>query len=220
MDFVVVQALTGLAGASSLFLVAAGLTVIFGVTRVVNFAHGSLYMLGAYIGWSILTRLPRDPAWFAAGVLLAALATAALGALLEMGLLRRIYRAPELLQLLATFGVVLMVQDAALYLWGPDELTLPRPPWLRGFVAVAGSRFPLFDLVLIGVGPLVLGLLWLGWLCQNLASPGERARAHTRQPGAACATAAAPLASAEPGPPASHQRGAPQAPPDQPERGW
>ena len=161
MDFVVVQALTGLAGASSLFLVAAGLTVIFGVTRVVNFAHGSLYMLGAYIGWSILTRLPRDPAWFAAGVLLAALATAALGALLEMGLLRRIYRAPELLQLLATFGVVLMVQDAALYLWGPDELTLPRPPWLRGFVAVAGSRFPLFDLVLIGVGPLVLGLLWL-----------------------------------------------------------
>jgi len=161
VDFVVVQALTGLAGASSLFLVAAGLTVIFGVTRVVNFAHGSLYMLGAYIGWSILTRLPRDPAWFAAGVLLAALATAALGALLEMGLLRRIYRAPELLQLLATFGVVLMVQDAALYLWGPDELTLPRPPWLRGFVAVAGSRFPLFDLVLIGVGPLVLGLLWL-----------------------------------------------------------
>ena len=70
MDYLVVQLLTGLASASSLFLVAAGLTVIFGVTRVVNFAHGSLFMLGAYVGWSILSRLPRDPAWFAAGVVL------------------------------------------------------------------------------------------------------------------------------------------------------
>src|SRR3954451_15514910 len=108
------QLLTGLAGASSLFLVAAGLTVIFGVTRVVNFSHGSLAMLGAYIGWSILTRLPRDPLPFLGGVLLTALAVAGLGALLEMALLRRIYRAPELFQLLATFGVVLMVEDIVL----------------------------------------------------------------------------------------------------------
>src|SRR6201999_2611817 len=106
MDTVIVQALSGLAEASSLFLVASGLTVIFGVTRVVNFAHGSLYMLGAYIGWVILTHLPRDPISFTAGILLTALALAALGALLEMGLLRRIYRSPELFQLLATFGVV------------------------------------------------------------------------------------------------------------------
>jgi branched-chain amino acid transport system permease protein len=161
MDFVVVQALTGLAGASSLFLVAAGLTVIFGVTRVVNFAHGSLYMLGAYIGWSILTLLPRGPGWFVLGVAAAALAVAALGAAMEMGLLRRIYRAPEMLQLLATFGVVLMVQDAVLYVWGPDDLTLSRPPWMRGYVEILGSRFPSFDLVLIAVGPLVLAAMWL-----------------------------------------------------------
>ena len=109
MDFLLAQLLTGLAGASSLFLVAAGLTVIFGVTRVVNFGHGSLTMLGAYIGWSILTRLPRDPASFALGVLLAAAATGLIGLLIETVLLRRIYRAPELFQLLATFGVVLMV---------------------------------------------------------------------------------------------------------------
>ena len=161
MDFLLAQLLTGLAGASSLFLVAAGLTVIFGVTRVVNFGHGSLTMLGAYIGWSILTRLPRDPASFALGVLLAAAATGLIGLLIETVLLRRIYRAPELFQLLATFGVVLMVQDITLYLWGPNDLALPRLPWLRSFVEVGAQRVPLYDLVLIGVGPVVLGLLWL-----------------------------------------------------------
>src|ERR1700739_3672589 len=96
---VIVQALSGLASASSLFLVAAGLTVIFGVTRVVNFAHGSLFMLGAYLGWSILTRLPHTPVWFAAGGLLAALGTAIIGAALEIVLLRRLYPTPPLLQL-------------------------------------------------------------------------------------------------------------------------
>ncbi len=155
------HALTGLAEASSLFLVASGLTVIFGVTRIVNFAHGSLTMLGAYIGWTILGRLPRDPAWFVLGVLGTAVSMAILGALLEMGLLRRLYRSPELFQLLATFGVVLMAQDATLALWGPDDLTISRPPWLRAFVSVAGERFPAYGLALIAIGPVVLALLWL-----------------------------------------------------------
>ncbi len=153
--------LTGLAGASSLFLVAAGLTLIFGVTRIVNFAHGSLCMLGAYIGWSILTRLPRDPGWFVAGVLLTAAATGLIGLALEMTLLRRIYRAPELFQLLATFGVVLIIQDVTQFAWGPDDLPLPRARWLRGSVELLGGRFPTYDLALIAIGPLVLGLLWL-----------------------------------------------------------
>ncbi len=161
MDFLLVQLLTGLATASTLFLVASGLTVIFGVTRVVNFAHGSLFMLGAFIAWTILSRLPRDPAWFAAGLLATALATAAIGTLLEFLLLRRLYRAPELLQLLATFGIVLMVQDIALYLWGPVDLALSRPPWMRGFVAIGTLRFPLYDLVLIAIGPAILALLLL-----------------------------------------------------------
>src|SRR4051794_29015593 len=157
MMFVTIQFLTGLAGSVTLFLTAAGLTVIFGVTRVVNFAHGSLFMLGAYLGWSILTRLPHTPAWFAVGVLLAALVTAILGAALEMVLLRRLYRSPPLLQLLATFGVMLIIQDATLFLWGPQDLALPRPPWLRAFVPILDQRFPRYDLILIGIGPLVLG---------------------------------------------------------------
>ncbi len=161
MGFLLVHALTGLAGASSLFLVASGLTVIFGVTRVVNFAHGSLTMLGAYLGWTILTHLPRDLPWFALGVAGTAAGLAALGALIEMGLLRRLYRSPELFQLLATFGVVLIIQDATLALWGPDDLTISRPPWLRAFVRIAGERFPVYDLALIAIGPVVLVLLWL-----------------------------------------------------------
>src|SRR3984893_4128832 len=139
MAFLLIQFLTGLAGASSLFLIAAGLTVIFGVTRVVNFAHGSLFMLGAYIGWTILTHLPHGPAWFVLGVALTALALAAIGALMEILLLRRLYRAPELLQLLATFGVVLMVKDVVQKIWGPADLTISRPPWLRGFFTLFGD---------------------------------------------------------------------------------
>ena len=161
MDFFLTQILTGLASASTLFLIAAGLTVIFGVTRVVNFSHGSLCMLGAYIGWSILSRMPRDPAAFVAGVVATFAIVAALGALLETVLLRRIYRAPELLQLLATFGVVLMVQDSVLWVWGAGDLTLARPPWMRGFVNIGDQRFPFYDLILIMLGPAVLGLLWL-----------------------------------------------------------
>ncbi len=161
MTFVLLQILTGLAGASTLFLVSAGLTVIFGVTRVVNFSHGSLYMLGAYVAWTVMTRLPRAPIGFALGVGLTMLALAVLGALLEIALLRRIYRAPELLQLLATFGVVLMVQDIAQAIWGADDLPLPRPHWMRGFVQFGDQRFPGYDLLLIVAGPIVLGALWL-----------------------------------------------------------
>jgi branched-chain amino acid transport system permease protein len=161
MDIVIVQLLTGLASASSLFLVASGLTVIFGVTRVVNFAHGSLFMLGSYVGWTILSALPRDPAWFAAGVLLTGLALAVVGALIETTLLRRVYQAPELLQLLATFGVVLVVQDLTLKIWGPNDLTLARPRWMRSFAEIAGQRVPFYDLLMIGIGPLVLLALWL-----------------------------------------------------------
>jgi branched-chain amino acid transport system permease protein len=155
------QALTGLASASSLFLVASGLTVIFGVTRIVNFAHGSFYMLGAYVGWTLVHALgPRDFLGFWGGVVFAALAVAALGALVEVTLLRRIYRAPELFQLLATFGLLLVIQDVVLHLWGPQDLLGPRAPGLRGSVDVLGARFPLYDLFLIATGPLVLLALW------------------------------------------------------------
>jgi branched-chain amino acid transport system permease protein len=161
LENLVLQALSGLASASSLFLVASGLTVIFGVSRVVNFAHGSLYMLGAYLAWTLVTTLPRGHLGFWGGVVGAALLVGLIGLVVEVLLLRRIYRAPELFQLLATFGVVLIVQDLALMTWGAQDLLGPRAPGLRGSVDILGQRFPLYELFLIGVGPAVLGLLWL-----------------------------------------------------------
>ncbi|MDF1485830.1 ABC transporter permease [Ramlibacter sp. H39-3-26] len=155
----IVQLLNGLAGASSLFMVAAGLSLIFGVTRIVNFAHGSFYMLGIYAAYSLAGWL--GPMGFWAALPLAAVVVGALGALVEVLLLRRVYKAPELFQLLATFALVLVVKDAALWLWGPEELLGPRAPGLRGSVTILGRPFPSYDLFLIVVGPVVLGAVWL-----------------------------------------------------------
>lgn len=149
------QLLNGLASASSLFLVSVGLSLIFGVTRTINFAHGSFYMLGAFIAYSSVDRLsPHIGFWPA--LLLAPLACGALGALTETLLLRRIYKAPELFQLLATFALVLVIKDAALWLWGPEELFGPRAAGLEGSVEILGRQFPTYDLFLIAVGPCVL----------------------------------------------------------------
>jgi branched-chain amino acid transport system permease protein len=161
VDFLVVQFLTGLASASSLFLVASGLSIIFGVSRIVNFAHGSFYMLGAYLAWTIVTRLPYGYFGFWGGIIVAALAVGLIGVVVEILLLRRIYRAPELFQLLATFGVVLVVQDVTLAIWGPQDLLGPRAPGLRGAITILDQRFPQYELLLIVIGPAVLGLLWL-----------------------------------------------------------
>ena len=156
-----IQFLNGLAGASSLFLVAAGLSLIFGITRIVNFAHGSLYMLGLYIAYSLTGYFGSSLFGFWGGVLVSAVAVAIIGAAIEMLLLRRIYRAPELFQLLATFALVLVIKDAALYIWGAEELLGSRAPGLSGSIELFGQRFPQYNLLLMCIGPAVLGLLWL-----------------------------------------------------------
>jgi len=161
MSSIVLQLLTGLASASALFLVASGLSLIFGVTRIVNFAHGSFYMLGLYGAVALTTAFAAGPLGFWAAVVLAALAVAALGAVVEMLVLRRLYGAPELYQLLATFAVVLVIRDAALWAWGPEDLLGPKAPGMRGAVDVLGEPFPSYDVFSIFVGPAVLGALWL-----------------------------------------------------------
>jgi len=150
MDFsgFIVQFLNGLAEASSLFLVAAGLSLIFGVTRIVNFAHGSLYMLGLYAAYSLVQVMGGSVLGFWAGLLAAALLIGVLGAAMEIVLLRRIYRAPELFQLLATFALVLVFNDAAMWLWGPEDLLGPLAPGLDTAFPVLGRYFPRYDLVL------------------------------------------------------------------------
>jgi branched-chain amino acid transport system permease protein len=152
------QALNGLSTASGLFFIAVGLSLIFGVTRIINIAHGSLYMLGTYIAYSFATKI-GGVFGFWGGIVATALIVGLIGALIEILLLRRIYRAPELFQLLATFALVLVFNDMALWIWGPEDLLGPRAPGLRGSIEVLGRRLPEYDLFLALIGPAVLLIL-------------------------------------------------------------
>ena len=159
MGFFIAQVLTGLAAAGSLFMVASGLSLIFGVTRIVNFAHGSFYMLGAYIGYTLMQVLPGSVGFWGS-IVLAGLAVGVIGMVVEMLVLRPIYRAPELFQLVATFGVILVVQDLTLMIWGPEDLLGPRAPGLRGVVRIMGEPIPKYDIALLIITPIVAVLLW------------------------------------------------------------
>ncbi|HCV20314.1 MAG TPA: ABC transporter permease [Gammaproteobacteria bacterium] len=160
MGFYVVQFLTGLSSAAALFLVASGLSIIFGVTRIVNFAHGSFYMLGAFIAYSMVGVL-NGVFGFWVSVLISAVAVGLIGVLIEFLILRRVYQAPELFQLVATFGPILIIQDLALNFWGPEDLFGPMAPGLDGAIMVLDTPLPEYDLALIALSFLVLGGLWL-----------------------------------------------------------
>jgi branched-chain amino acid transport system permease protein len=158
VEGLVFQALDGLASASGLFLVAAGLSLIFGVTRIINIAHGSLYMLGTYIAVTLATTV-GGAVGFWGGIVATALIVGLIGAAIEIVLLRRIYVAPELFQLLATFALLLVINDATLWWWGPQDLLGPRAPGLRGAIEVLGRQMPSYDAFLIIIAPVVLGAL-------------------------------------------------------------
>jgi branched-chain amino acid transport system permease protein len=159
-DALLIWALNGLASASGLFFIAAGLSLIFGVTRIINIAHGSLYMIGIYLAYTFATRIGGGLGFWG-GIVAAALIVAVIGAFIEIVLLRRIYRAPELFQLLATFALVLVINDMTLWIWGPEDLLGPRAPGMRGAVEIFGRKFPSYDLFLIAMGPAVLIALHL-----------------------------------------------------------
>ena len=159
MGLFIAQLLTGLANAATLFLVASGLSLIFGVTRIVNFAHGSFYMLGAFIGYSLMQVLPGAIGFWAA-VLLTGVLVGLIGVIVEILVLRPVYKAPELFQLVATFGVILVIQDLALMVWGAEDLLGPRAPGLKGVVRILDEPIPLYDLALIAITPFVLFALW------------------------------------------------------------
>ena len=180
MTFFAIQVLNGLSYATTLFLMAAGLTLIFGVTRIVNFAHGSFFMLGALLTAHWVTNW--FPAWgesaglYALAMLLGALAAGVAGALAEFVLLRRLYGVPELYQLVATFGLTLAMSDAMRWGFGPGEVFAPRFPGLKGAVELWGEFFPVWQLVTMTLGPLV----WLGLhLLLTRTRFGQRLRAAT-----------------------------------------
>lgn len=159
MGFFIAQLLTGLANASALFMVASGLSLIFGVTRIVNFAHGSFYMLGAYVGYTMMQILP-GMVGFWASILLAGIIVGLIGVIVEICVLRPVYRAPELFQLVATFGVILVIQDLTLMTFGAEDLMGPRAPGLTGVIRIMGEPVPKYDLALVAMTPFVALALW------------------------------------------------------------
>ncbi len=155
LDFLVLQLLTGLSFSMLLFLLAAGLSLIFGIMNVINLAHGAFYLLGAYLGLSVLNW--TDNFWLA--FVLAPLGVGLLGFVMEAGLLRWLYKRDHLNQVILTFGVAYVLSDAMRWVWGGNPRSLASPAPFDGFVQVLGRQFPVYRLFVIGLGLLVaLGL--------------------------------------------------------------
>jgi branched-chain amino acid transport system permease protein len=180
MTYFVVQSLNGLFSAALLFLIASGLTLVFGVMRIVNIAHGSFYMLGAYVASTIVAR--------SRSLVLAALSSvivvAAVGFLVQVLFLRRFAGKP-LAQMMLTMGFALVFRDAAFMIWGGDPFTLPYPAALRGSIEVSGIVFPTYRLFVIVVAAAV-GVL-LGFLNEKTLF-GAKLRAAVDDPEMAAGT--------------------------------
>ncbi len=150
------QLLNGLTFAALLFVVASGFTLIFGLLRIVNLAHGALYLFGGYIGYTVTVKTGS----MALGAVAAMVAVALIGLALNQGLLRFV-RGFELRQVLLTLGVAFVLNDLALVTWGGDSFTVPVPDALKGGVAFFGIFYPKYRLFVLLVGTLVLVGLWL-----------------------------------------------------------
>jgi branched-subunit amino acid ABC-type transport system permease component len=156
IDFLLVQVLNGVAYGLLVFLLAAGLTLIFGMMDVINLAHGSFYMVGAYIGLSVLRATHNF--WLA--LIVAPLAVALLGLIVEGGLLRPLYRRVQLDQVVLTFGLAYMVSDIVKWIWGADVQSIDPPASLQGATEFLGNFYPTYRLFVIGVGLAIALLLW------------------------------------------------------------
>lgn len=149
--------LNGLTHAAHLFLLASGLSLIFGVLRILNFAHASLFMLGAYCAWQFMTWF--DNFWIA--LLLAPLTAALVGAAIERFLLRRVYHVHVTFQLLLTFGVILVIKDVVKLIWGVNWRTFSEPDMFSGSVSILGADYPKFNLIFIALVSFIALALWL-----------------------------------------------------------
>lgn len=157
MDFFVAQILNGLVYGMLLFLLSAGLSLIFGLMNVVNLAHGSFYMLGAFFELTVL----RATGSFWLAVVVAPVLASGLGVVMEMLFLRPVYRRGPLDQVLLTFGFTLIFYDLVKWIWGGDIRQLPAPASLLGTLPILGADFPKYRLFLIALGLVLSVLLWL-----------------------------------------------------------
>jgi branched-chain amino acid transport system permease protein len=168
------QLLVGLSRTTILFIVSSGLSLVLGVLRIPNVAHGSLYMLGAYLAYAIATAGGGGPLGFWFGLVLAPLGVALISLVVERGLLCRLYDREHLMLLLFTFALTLLFRDMVKLVWGSAYRSLSVPVVLQGAVSVYGLPFPRYNLFLLAVGPVVAFALWF---LTNKTRIGKIARA-------------------------------------------
>jgi branched-subunit amino acid ABC-type transport system permease component len=159
-SFIFAQSLSGLTAAMFLFLIASGLSLIFGVLRVLNFAHGTFYMLGAYCAYQFMVWLEPGPGKFWLAALAAGAVVAGLGGVIERLLFRHLYGKEELYQLLFTYALVLILSDAARMIWGTQQKSVTRPPELTGAFTLFGAVVPHYNLLILLLGPAIALGVW------------------------------------------------------------
>jgi branched-chain amino acid transport system permease protein len=182
MSTFIIDTVGTLSTAGTLFIVSAGLTLVFGAMRLINIAHGSFYMYGAFLVTTVAGAGAGLRFWLA--VLTGCLAVGLIGVAVEIGVMRRIYAREHLTQLIATFGLFLILADLALKFWGTSSRTVNAPAAVAGRLSVGGATFPVYDLVIVGAA-VVVGLgLWallqrsaLGWRIQAAVEDPEALQA-------------------------------------------
>ena len=167
LQFMLFILINGLSQGMVLFIIASGLSLVFGVLRVINFAHGSLYMIGAFMAFSLSSLFAGKTLFaFLMLMLLVPPGVAILGLGLEVSLFRRIYRKEHLLQLLLTYSLVLILDGLTRLIWGGQIRNVPRPEVLAGSLDLFGLYFPSYNLFLLIVGPLLAAGLWVSAVSQ------------------------------------------------------
>jgi len=156
LGFLITQCLNALSEAALLFFLGVGLTLIFGIMRIINFAHGAFFMLGAYVGYSAVQLTGS----FWGALLMAPLAVGGVGAAFELGILRRLYDRDGSAFLMVTFGLTLVMGEAIRLTWGVAALNVPLPQLLSGIVFILDEPFPIYRLFLAGAGIVVALVIW------------------------------------------------------------
>ncbi len=160
-EFYLFMLINGLSQGMLLFIIASGLTIVFGVLRVINFAHGSLYMIGAFLAYSVSVLLTQGSiVSYIVLLIVVPPAIALIGFILEVSLFRKVYREEHLLQLLLTYALVLILDDLVKEIWGGDIRNILRPELLAGSVDILGLHLPSYNVFILAMGPVVAIGLW------------------------------------------------------------
>ncbi|MBI5606045.1 MAG: branched-chain amino acid ABC transporter permease [Deltaproteobacteria bacterium] len=160
MDSIIFDILVGVTQGGLYFLTAAGLVLIMGITRVVNFAHGHFYMLGAYVAWMIGTAIGSNWGYWA-GCLGGAISAGLVGILVEVFFLRSLYKTEPLFQMLLLFGLLFLIEGVVFLLWGSSVLRISIPSYLMGNMSIGNMTFPYYLLFVLGASIALTLLLWL-----------------------------------------------------------